>query len=387
MTVGDWVGIIEALALIYLAWQQNQIFKKQNEIFATQAGIEMPIKEVRVQKLKLYWPMLAMALIMIFTWVAIALDYHDRHSYLPVHFKMKSDQEQVVYAKSYRNESLEIDGKKFDHCKFDNVTFMYRGLAPVDFVTCDFTGNIYLRTNNDAAKAVMMLAQQLAVISTSHGGKLFISTIDENGNLVPVPSPLPAGNPPSGEGGDTSTAVFMECARVGLPLTIPHGQKLRIVPLSKKRLKEHNSSFYEVLGDARKETQWPNKQLIAKSNVLHNPGALGYACTVSNHGEKNLLYVSVPIDINVDNEKPAIRLSPVIGALDVGARAQFYIFNDCNEMVSAVWQDTARVQILGEASPRDVPLRRSFSNPVEQIMIFFPSKLTWASEYGKTSCE
>jgi len=31
MPVSDWVNIIEGVAIVYFAYQQNQIFKRQNE--------------------------------------------------------------------------------------------------------------------------------------------------------------------------------------------------------------------------------------------------------------------------------------------------------------------------------------------------------------------
>ena len=37
MSIGDLTGIVVALATIYFLWQQNEIFKKQNPIFAAQS--------------------------------------------------------------------------------------------------------------------------------------------------------------------------------------------------------------------------------------------------------------------------------------------------------------------------------------------------------------
>lgn len=56
MVLTDW---IQTGAVIYFAWQQNQIFKHQNEIFANQVG-RPAIKTNTSQVLKLlerYWPM------------------------------------------------------------------------------------------------------------------------------------------------------------------------------------------------------------------------------------------------------------------------------------------------------------------------------------------
>jgi hypothetical protein len=320
------------------------------------------------------------------TWLLVGYDIYDRNTSDAYHWKMRQDQERAVYGKSYRNESVQIDGKKFDHCNFENVTFIYAGVAPTDLVECHFTGTTYLKTSSDALKGYMVLQEQLRKMAAVQTGSFFVAGVDANGNMVPIPPPIP-GPQDAAKGQDASTAVFMECQLTPLPLTIPSGQQLRILPLTRKRLKEHNSSFYEVTGDSRKETQWPAKSLLTNSAKLHNPGSFAYSCTVSNHGEKNMLYVSVPIDVNVENDKPAVRISPVVGALDAGKQSTFYLVNDCDVTVAAIWQETARVQILGEFAQRDVPLRRTFSSPIEQIMSFFPTKVGWVQEYGKASCE
>jgi hypothetical protein len=73
MVVTDWV---QTVAVIYFAWQQNRIFKRQNEIFAAQAGQgAMPDKTSRLLQLKLYWPTMVMVALMLFT----GYDIYDRH--------------------------------------------------------------------------------------------------------------------------------------------------------------------------------------------------------------------------------------------------------------------------------------------------------------------
>ncbi|MFZ3327071.1 MAG: hypothetical protein WA231_14770, partial [Methylocella sp.] len=36
----------------------------------------------------------------------------------------------------YRNETIEIDGKAFHDCLFENVTFLYNGTKPTQFINC-----------------------------------------------------------------------------------------------------------------------------------------------------------------------------------------------------------------------------------------------------------
>jgi hypothetical protein len=70
MNVSDLTNLVVGLALIYFGWQQNQIFKRQNEIFATQAGIEMPPpKKSNMAAALQYWPLLAMGLLAVAMWL------------------------------------------------------------------------------------------------------------------------------------------------------------------------------------------------------------------------------------------------------------------------------------------------------------------------------
>ena len=104
-----------------------------------------------------------------------------------LHFTMRADQEEKVYGHSYRNEVVELDGKRFDHCKFDNVTFSYHATAPVDFVECDFTTvsgtKYFLSTDNDAAKAFSKLQYFLSHLP-GRGGS-YEGEVDPNGNIIP----------------------------------------------------------------------------------------------------------------------------------------------------------------------------------------------------------
>jgi hypothetical protein len=46
-----------------------------------------------------------------------------------------------IVDKTYKNERVELDGKSFTLCRFENVTFVYRGTAPFDLgVDNEITG-------------------------------------------------------------------------------------------------------------------------------------------------------------------------------------------------------------------------------------------------------
>jgi hypothetical protein len=64
---------------------------------------------------------------------------------------------ETINRRSYFSEMVEVDGKTFDHCEFTNVKFLYHGIANITFLDPIFTGNIYLQTDNQAAKGFVIL--------------------------------------------------------------------------------------------------------------------------------------------------------------------------------------------------------------------------------------
>ena len=56
-----------------------------------------------------------------------------------------------VVNKEFRNETVELDGKNFDNCRFINVTFRYNGTMPIQFSNCTLPGGgreYILQTDN-----------------------------------------------------------------------------------------------------------------------------------------------------------------------------------------------------------------------------------------------
>jgi hypothetical protein len=81
MSVSDLTAIIVGLVSLYLQRQQNQIFRRQNDIFSAQAGAGTSTMESnKPSTLERYWPMLAMTALTILTWGALGYDYYERHT-------------------------------------------------------------------------------------------------------------------------------------------------------------------------------------------------------------------------------------------------------------------------------------------------------------------
>jgi hypothetical protein len=182
------------------------------------------------------------------------------------------------------------------------------------------------------------------------------------------------------------TAIFMECQMVPLPLAVEPGKSLNVVVLNKKRMEANKSGFYDVSGSSE-DGKWPRKSALEESRKMKNFGTFAYRCRVTNKGPQTIIYLGVPIDVwfgNKGGEENKNRYTAILSGLGPNAVSEFHLVNDCNVHVAAVWQDIAVVQILGETSQRNVPLRRTYSNAIEQVMSFFPTSIRWI---GGGPCE
>ena len=133
--------------------------------------------------------------------------------------------------------------------------------------------------------------------------------------------------------------------------------------------------MFDIRNDGPTERLWPDLKLI--KSVKHNPGAFGYECDVSNHAQANLIDLAINMNANFDNEKEPLVYTAIISPLDAGNTFSFYLINECPLMVSVISPDAVTVQVFGEDKRRTVPLHWPHRNPIEQIMMFFPSGVRW----------
>jgi hypothetical protein len=176
------------------------------------------------------------------------------------------------------------------------------------------------------------------------------------------------------------TAIFMQCDPISLPLTIHPREHIEVVGINEKMMRRQSWGWSEIPNESSKDILWPGKELMEESNRLKNPGVVGYKCTVSNRGPSAVLYLGVPIDFWFNNQETAFRYSPIVSGLRPTDTFTFYVFNDCNTYVSGAWQEVANARILGESELRQIPLRRRYRNPAEQVMMFFPSTVNWTRQ-------
>jgi hypothetical protein len=91
---------------------------------------------------------------------------------------------ETIYGRTYHNESVEIDDKMFDHCRFENVTLIFRGTGIPAFNKVTVDGNIVLKSDHVAVRVFHEIS---GMISRFSGTKKFQSlVIDEHGNVTPI---------------------------------------------------------------------------------------------------------------------------------------------------------------------------------------------------------
>jgi hypothetical protein len=90
---------------------------------------------------------------------------------------------EFITGHSFTNQTVEVDGKSFRECKFENVTLLFHGKAAFDFVgTNQILGSLSLNSDNPA---VNMYSKLRSFAQSIPGAKLLESAVDEKGNPIP----------------------------------------------------------------------------------------------------------------------------------------------------------------------------------------------------------
>jgi hypothetical protein len=77
-----------------------------------------------------------------------------------------------VINKKYKNETVELDGKEFQHCEFQDVTFLWNGTRQTRFVNCKRTGKpgqYSFQSYNPLVFGTLQIANTLEVASAGEG--------------------------------------------------------------------------------------------------------------------------------------------------------------------------------------------------------------------------
>jgi hypothetical protein len=170
--------LIGAVGGLILQHQGNKHFEEQNRIMIEQGGGKT--SQVKVYKPP-YWPLITMAVLVLLCWGSAVYDHHLRKvEPKPVdwaHYEFKRIEHQ-----QFVNETVTLDGNEFVDVSFENVTFMYHGTAPMNFISTTFvpatTGKLQARLGSD--NPVVMQTLMIANAMQHAGGC-------PNGSVVSAP--------------------------------------------------------------------------------------------------------------------------------------------------------------------------------------------------------
>ena len=166
----------------------------------------------------------------------------------------------------------------------------------------------------------------------------------------------------------------MDCRNFALPIRIAPNSVAHVKVFNKKHFSNAKSLIYDIRNDGNKDLLWPSLKAIR--SVTFNPGIFAYQCDVVNHAQTNLIDVAIRLSINFNRGDTLTSLA-VISPLDAGATFSLYLVNECPVTVGVIAPSQATVQVFGEDTRRVVPLHWPHRNPVEQIMMLLPSKVSW----------
>ena len=76
----------------------------------------------------------------------------------------KSQAKIPVIGKTFRNESVILDGFSYSKCTFINVKFVYKGEAPFDLAFNEITGSIWIDASNPPIYSLVLLLKELNML-------------------------------------------------------------------------------------------------------------------------------------------------------------------------------------------------------------------------------
>jgi hypothetical protein len=99
-------------------------------------------------------------------------------------FKIRNLEDlQIVYGKNFKDERVEIDGKNFENCTFENVTYVYNGTASVAFKDNTLIGSRVIDTDSDAVSGTVSLLHFMKLLDPNTP----VFSRDVQGNITKEP--------------------------------------------------------------------------------------------------------------------------------------------------------------------------------------------------------
>lgn len=80
----------------------------------------------------------------------------------------------------FRNETVELDGKRFEDCEFENSTIMFHGHAPTEMIDAAFSGSLQIASDDPAINNFITISEVLRTVP--HLAKFDCVQVDEQGH-------------------------------------------------------------------------------------------------------------------------------------------------------------------------------------------------------------
>jgi hypothetical protein len=123
----------------------------------------------------------------------------------PKVFDSRTDNLTPVHGQKFKNEKVEMDGKDFYRCTFENVTYVLKGTRPFNVRYCDFVGSRRIELPPDRGfETVVALQRGLGLLPADlpflKNGEPLITvqppTMVDDSTPPPSPTPNRGASPP-----------------------------------------------------------------------------------------------------------------------------------------------------------------------------------------------
>lgn len=184
-----------------------------------------------------------------------------------------------------------------------------------------------------------------------------LGTSNNNGEHSQLPLPQPSGLSPLKPPMLRPFEVSVKCMQVTLPVHIPVGETLRLVPLIHP-WPPHVAMPHLIYNGDSSPQQWPSSALLARSRDINDQLAID--CKIDDHGKADVLDLAIPFEyVFYGSNKPLdlgnkqileVDLNPV----NVGAPVHIYFVDDCSDPVGLVVPQKGKGRLVGDKKIRDV---------------------------------
>lgn len=122
-------------------------------------------------------------------WVAAVKGFrHPERGAVPTKEEWDATKITEIVGRTYQNEKVDIDAKRFVNCSFTSATLVFRGTGPFHFVgRCEFTGEMQIEVTHPATNCISQYIEGLRKMQIPGARVEFkAGVVDAHGRVTPV---------------------------------------------------------------------------------------------------------------------------------------------------------------------------------------------------------